>query len=84
MKVKKAEKVKWMTSVKCTGCRGEIQEISPDDIVHHISDEEALAQHYKVDVVGNFWVQCPDCFTRNKINQKNIPVIVQEEIKHRR
>lgn len=77
MKVLKEGKPKWTTKVKCKGCHAEL-EAEKEDITHRVSDEEALDQHYKIDVVGTFSVVCPLCGQQNKV--KNIPPAIQAEI----
>ena len=77
MKVLKEGKPKWTTKVKCKGCHAEL-EAEKEDITYRITDEEALVQHYKIDVVGTFFVTCPLCGQQLRV--KNIPPAIQAEI----
>lgn len=74
MKVIKKGKSKWVSQVKCKSCSAEL-EIDDKDISYYVSDEAALAQHTKVDVVGDFLVYCPECGQQIKV--KNIPPAIQ-------
>lgn len=77
MRVLKKGEQQWKSKIKCKGCHAEL-EAEKEDITHRVSDEEALDQHYKIDVVGTFSVVCPLCGQQNKV--KNIPPAIQAEI----
>lgn len=77
MKVKKKGLVRWKADITCKGCKAEL-EIEQTDVQYVISDEAALAQQYKKEVMGEFSVGCPECGQRLVV--KNIPPAIQTQI----
>ena len=77
MKVLKTGKTNWITRLRCSGCKAEL-EAEKEDIQYKITDAEATIQQYVVDIVGTFYVVCPECGQQLKV--KNIPPALQNEI----
>ncbi len=77
MKVKKKGTLNWKSDVTCKGCKAEL-EIEGTDLQYVISDEAALAQQYRKEVTGEFFVWCPECGQR--LTVKNIPPAIQTQV----
>lgn len=79
MKVLEENTKKWSMQINCAGkgCKVPL-EIEQSDISYRVTDEDALAQQYKVDVEGTFSIICPRCGQQTKV--KNIPPAIKTEI----
>jgi DNA-directed RNA polymerase subunit RPC12/RpoP len=81
MKIIKQGKA-WSKHVDCKGCTAAL-EIEESDIQYEVTAADAARQQYDEEIEGTFYIECPECWQKLIIKNKDIPKPMTIRIKEK-